>query len=196
MIPDDALAALERIAAVLEELGVSYHVGGSLASSAHGVPRSTLDADLVAELRPLHVSPLVAALAAEYYVDDEAVRTAIRERSCFNAIHVATMVKVDVFVAGATAFDRAELDRARVETLAADATVRAAYPVKSPEDLVLRKLLWFRAGGEHSERQWGDVVGVVRLQAATLDRAYLDHWAAELGVADLLERADVEASGS
>jgi hypothetical protein len=193
---DDALAALEPIANLLDGLGVSYHIGGSLASSAHGIPRSTLDVDLVADLRPAHVDPLVGALAPAYYLDEEAVRAAIRDRSTFNAIHLATLIKVDVFVAGESPFDRSELARARLETLTEEAGARTVFPLKSPEDLVLRKLLWFRAGGETSERQWGDVVGVIRVQAEKLDWQYRDRWAEELELAGLLARARLDAGGA
>jgi len=65
--------------------------------------------------------------------------------------------------------------------------------VASPEDTVLAKLEWFRAGGETSERQWADVVGVLKTLAGRLDEAYLKRWAAALGVEDLLERALAES---
>jgi hypothetical protein len=133
VIGDDALAAIEPIANLLDELAVSYHIGGSLASSAHGIPRSTL---------------------------------------------------------------HAELARARLETLTEEAGVRTVFPLKSPEDLVLRKLLWFRAGGETSERQWGDVVGVIRVQAEKLDWQYLDRWADALELTGLLARARLDAGGT
>jgi hypothetical protein len=65
--------------------------------------------------------------------------------------------------------------------------------VQAPEDAVLSKLDWYRRGGEVSENQWRDVLGMLRQQAERLDVGYLRMWAGELGVADLLDRACREA---
>jgi hypothetical protein len=111
------LPALGPVADALERLGVTYHVGGSVASSQHGKGRSTLDVDVVADLRQVHVPPLVMALADDYYIDEGAIREALRLRRAFNVIHLATMMKVDVFVAGVSPFDREELGRAQIRAL-------------------------------------------------------------------------------
>jgi hypothetical protein len=173
-----------QVVAVLEEMGVSYHVGGSFASSIHGVARQTRDLDLVAELSLSHAAAFAARLQADFYLDDESMRRAIENRSHFNLIHHATGFKVDVFVSGDNAFERSEMARAAPYSLG-DA---AAHPVrvKSAEDTLLRKLLWYRRGGEISDRQWTDVLGIVRTQAERLDLPYLQYWSAILGVADLL----------
>src|SRR5262245_61525890 len=97
---DELRAALDPVADAFEALGVVYRVGGSFASSALGVARTTLDVDLVADLRSAHVAPLVDRLQSEYYVDSDMIHDAIRHRTCFNVIHLATMVKIDVFVLG------------------------------------------------------------------------------------------------
>jgi hypothetical protein len=65
--------------------------------------------------------------------------------------------------------------------------------VKSPEDTVLRKLLWYRAGGEESSKQWRDVVEVLRISGPVLDLPYMERWAVELGTADLLQRAMLQS---
>ena len=189
----EALAALAPVVDVLERLGVRYHIGGSLASSTHGLPRSSADVDVIAELRPEHVDDLVAALDADYYVDGTHARDAIRSTTSFNLIHLDTMMKVDIFVSEAGEFPRQEQARARPESFGQGESTRI-FMVKSPEDLVLRKLLWYRAGGETSERQWSDVVGVLKIRGAQLDGSYLDQWATELQVADLLERARRDAA--
>jgi hypothetical protein len=88
----DVLAALAPIARAFTFLGVRYYVGGSLASSVRGVPRSSLDVDVAAELLPRHVAPLVSALAREYYVSGERVKDAVEARRSFNAIHLASMI--------------------------------------------------------------------------------------------------------
>lgn len=188
MTGPDLLLALGPVLEVLRALGVRHYVGGSIASSAHGVPRASIDADLVAELGPRHAAPLAAALRGSYYVSEERVRDAVSRRGSFNVIHLETMVKVDVFVSRDRPFDRRAFDRAR----AADPGAGSEIPVSSAEDTILAKLEWFRRGGEVSERQWGDVLGVLRV-AVGLDETYLRRGAAELGVADLLARALAEA---
>jgi hypothetical protein len=184
----DLLAALVPVLDVLAGLGVRHYVGGSIASSAHGVPRASIDADVVAELEPRHAAALVDAVASAYYVSAERVQDAIRRRRSFNLIHLETMVKVDVFVSRGRPFDRRAFDRVR----GAATGTGAEIPVASAEDTVVAKLDWFRRGGERSERQWSDVVGVLRV-ARDLDEAHLRRGAAELGVADLLDRALAEA---
>jgi hypothetical protein len=184
----DLLAALDPVLAVLEQLGVRHFVGGSVASSAHGVARASLDVDLVAELQPGQVAPLVAALQDAFFVDEGRVRAAVAAGRSFNLIHLATMFKVDVFVSRSRPFDASSFARARVERLGQDAAARG-IPLASAEDVLLAKLEWFRKGGESSERQWEDVKGLLRVGAGQMDTTYLRHWAVLLGVSDLLERA-------
>lgn len=192
MTPPDVIVALTPVVVALEQLGVRYHVGGSLASSAYGIPRATADVDVVAELRLEHLTPLVESVRAGYYVDLETAREAVGQRRSFNLIHLDTMVKVDVFVPEERPFDQQELSRARLETLDPSRDARPFY-LKSPEDLVLRKLDWYRAGGGASAHQWNDVIGVLRVQMERLDQDYLARWAAELNVKDLLDRALADA---
>ena len=193
MTASDLLSALEPVARALESLGVRYYVGGSVASSAHGVPRASIDADVIADLRPEHAGALAGLLADAYYADEERVRAAIAARRSFNVIHLGSMFKVDVFVARDRAFDRQALARARLEALENPPAARR-YPVASAEDTVLAKLEWFRAGGEASDRQWADVVGLLKALGPTLDLGHLERWSSELGVADLLVRARREAA--
>jgi hypothetical protein len=176
-----------RVIAELEELGVRYHVGGSFASSIHGVARQTRDLDLVAELMPGHATAFAARLQADFYLEEEAMRRAIERRSHFNLIHHATGFKVDLFLSGANAFDRAEMERATPYLLGEDPP--RSVLVKSAEDTLLRKLAWYRLGGEVSDRQWSDILGIIRTQAERLDLSYLRTWATPLNVADLLDRA-------
>jgi len=181
-----ALDAVLEVIELLEELGVTYHLGGSVASSVHGVPRQTHDLDLIAELPAQAATEMAERLGGRFYVDSEMIAEAIDRCGSFNLIHLATGLKVDVFIPAETAFDRSELARSvphRLEGLAREVLI------KSAEDTVLRKLLWYRQGGEVSDRQWNDVLGVIRTQGERLDQEYLNQWAAELGLNDLLTRA-------
>jgi hypothetical protein len=179
------------VAGVLEELNIPYLIGGSMASAVYGVYRATADADLVADLRPDHVAPLVARLGAAFYVDPDDIRDALARRRSFNIVHLDTMFKVDIFVSRGRPFDQAQFARRDRQVVATDPE-RAAY-LASAEDTVLAKLEWYRRGGEVSDRQWGDILGVLRTQGTALDGAYLRRWAAELNLTDLLERAMTEA---
>ena len=192
MKPDEIVGALDRVASVLDQLSVRYYVGGSIASSVRGAPRASIDVDVAAELGPEHVRPLVAALAEGYYVSEERVRDAVAARRSFNLIHLDSMLKIDVFVSRQRPFDRAAFDRVTPESLDAAGTSRP-HPVPRAEDVILLKLEWFRAGGEVSDRQWGDILGVSKAMGSTLDRGHLVRWAGELGVSDLLERALLES---
>lgn len=107
------LDALTPLVDVFETLGVAYYIGGSLASIAHGIPRTTLDVDLIAEIRPDQVRPLVAQVQSSYYVQAADILEAIQHRSSFNLVHLASMIKVDVFLAPDRPFDHAKAQRAR-----------------------------------------------------------------------------------
>lgn len=189
----EPLQVVAQIATALDALGVRYVVGGSLASSLYGIPRSTQDVDLIAELRGEHVDAFVASLKGAFYVDADMIRQAIARRASFNVVHLATMFKGDVFIPRLDAWSRGELARGaiqRVEVGGASFALRLA----SAEDTLLHKLVWYRLGDEVSDRQWRDVLGILRVQGAGLDDDYLDEWAAALDVASLLARARREAS--
>ncbi len=189
---DDLRAALDPVADAFDAVGVVYRIGGSVASSALGVARSSIDVDLVADLRVEHVAPLVRRLGDAYYADESMILDAIRLRDSFNLIHLETMMKVDVFVLKQRAFDRAAFARVAHQTLGEGASERT-FPLTTAEDVVLHKLEWFRLGGGESHRQWEDILGVLKLQGTALDRVHLDRWARDIGVSDLLDRALSEA---
>ncbi len=176
-----------KVTAIFEQLSVPYLIGGSLASTLYGMIRTTQDSDIVAEMRPEHLQPFVTALQDEFYVDDEMIAEAIQRNASFNIIHRETMFKVDVFIPRPRPFLQSQLARAQRQTFSFESEVSAKFA--SPEDTILSKLEWYRMGGEVSERQWRDILGVLKTRAGELDLAYLKKWAADLKVTDLLERA-------
>ena len=188
----EPIAVTTLVTDTLETLGVTYAIGGSLASAVHGVMRATMDADLVADLRLEHIEPLANALGDTFYADIEMMREAVRHHSSFNVIHLDTMFKVDVFVAKPREFDRSQLAR-RQSCILSENPPRRAY-ITSAEDIVLAKMEWYHIGGRTSDRQWRDILGVIKVQQNRLDHDYLRRMATTLGVSDLLEKALDEAT--
>ena len=187
-IESEPIAVTLRVVAELDKLGIDYLVGGSIASSVHGRPRTTQDVDIVARIVGSQVASLVAGLENEFYVDADMINDAISRRASFNVIHLETLLKVDVFVYTGDELAVEEMKR-RVAVRLREASVWFA----SPEDIVLHKLDWFRKGEGVSERQWRDLVGVIAVQGARFDLAYVRRWAARLGLTELFERAVSEA---
>jgi hypothetical protein len=188
----DILAALSPLVASFNTIGIDYHIGGSVASSAYGIARATLDIDVVADINLYHVPSLVGSLEPLYYIEESAVRASIEHRSSFNVIHLDTLLKIDVFILKNTPYDRLAFSRKRPDRIVED-NEASIFNFSSSEDVILHKLTWFRLGNEVSERQWFDVIGVLKVQNETVDREYLHRWARELGVSDLLERALTDA---
>jgi hypothetical protein len=178
--------ALRPVLHELNRLGARYYIGGSVASSSHGVGRSTLDVDVVAELDEASVISLFAKLQDKYYISQAAALDAVQRRSSFSLVCLATSFKIDIFVSQDREFDRSVFERASIEILGDAAPLSAC--VATAEDILLLKLEWYRLGNENLQRQWDDLTQVVKLQGDRLDREYLHRWAEELGVTELLAR--------
>lgn len=191
MLPEP-IAVTIKVTEVLEKLGIPYLVGGSLASTLYGMVRTTQDSDIVADMRLEHIQPFVASLQNEFFIDEEMMAESIQRNSSFNIIHRETMFKVDVFIPRPRPFHQSQLARAQKQTFSTDPEVSARF--SSAEDTILSKLEWYRLGGEVSERQWRDVLGVLKTRAGALDLDYLRKWAKELKVSDLLEQALAEST--
>jgi hypothetical protein len=185
------LEVLKLVAANLDQLSIPYMIGGSFASSAHGVPRSTLDADLVVDLRPDHVNKFEEIFRNFFYVDAGQISQAIKTKQSFNLIHLESFFKADLFVLGETLFAQEAFSRRQYQPF--DEVGETLLCVATPEDTVLAKLDWYRLGGGVSETQLRDVLGILKAQAGRLDLAYLQKWAEDLSLSELLMRVRQEA---
>ena len=192
MSQPDLLHAPKPVIHAFEQLGIPYYLGGSVASSVYGLARATLDVDLVADIAVDQVSSLVGLWRPAYYLDEQMIRDALVNCSCFNLIHLDTMMKVDVFIPRQDPYHRAARARKRRDRLVEEDPDSVVY-LCSPEDIILSKLHWYEMGGRVSERQWLDILGVLKVQGDALDREYLITWSKVVGVFDLLEQAFSEA---
>lgn len=182
MNPDAPAAALAGVTAALDALGISWFLTGSIASSLHGVPRSTNDLDVVALLPPASADAFVARLGEAYYADARMIRDAFLHGRACNVISLATMMKIDLMP---PRFPHDREAMVRCQRLALDDGQGGSLPVRvaTAEDTVLAKLIWWREGGRQSQRQIADIRGVIAAQGAGLDRAYLARWAEPCGIA-------------
>lgn len=184
---ESPLAVLSQVTGILEQQNITYVLVGSFASSIHGMYRSTADIDIVADVKPAQVVPLLTALKNSFYVDETAVREAVDDRKSFNAIHFDSVFKVDIFIPKADAFSRNQLERRELRKIAPD--VQQMVYVATVEDTILAKLRWYDSGGRVSNTQWTDVLGMIGAARTRLDLDYLNKWADTLVLGDLLTKA-------
>ncbi len=165
---------LFRLVPALERAKIPYMVTGSVASSAHGVPRSTRDLDVVISPTRTQLLDLLKEFPQDqYYADEQQALQALANRSQFNIIDFATGWKTDFIIAQDSAYGRSALTR-RLRVDIGGISVSVA----SPEDVILAKLQWSKLS--KSGRQLQDAAGVVVTQGEHLDRAYIEHWVREL----------------
>lgn len=189
MKPSDPVAVAAVVARAFELHGIRYILGGSLASTAHGQPRMTQDVDFAADLDPARVAPLLASLGSDFAADREWLQAEVRRRGSFQLVHLPTMIRVDVFLPAWRGLDLWKWEHRQRLALGDGVEI----DVTSPEGIILQKLLWHRAGGGQSERQWHDVLGVLKTQGTSLDRSALRTWADQLQLREVLDRAAREA---
>ena len=181
---EDILEVAARVGKALEQVGARYMLVGSVASSLQGDPRTTNDIDFVTALPAARVEAFCAALGEDFDVDSFALAEAMASGGSWNIFFIPWMSKIDLFAVGPTEFQRSQLARATRLKVGGHELV-----VLRPEDTILSKLLWFRDGGGVSDQQWRDVLGVLRVSGAALDRAWLQEWSERLGLKELLEKA-------
>ena len=180
--------AFQALLSALDRTETPFVVVGSVASGAHGLARLTNDIDIVLDLAPEGVATFCEELGSAFYCDCEIVSRAVAARRSFNVIHLASAYKFDLFPVGNDAFGRSELARRELTPGSVPGLENVGFPVASPEDTILAKLVWFRKGGEVSDRQWSDILGIVKVQSDRLDLTYLKKWADTLEVSDLLDQ--------
>jgi len=189
MLTDPISLALV-VAEIFENLKIPYLVGGSLASSLLGEPRSTQDIDFVADLNLDNIENLIQALQPRFYVSEDAIKEAIASQQSFNIIDNESLGKVDIFILKNQPFNRSEFQRKRARIVRQNPERLLILP--TPEDIILQKLIWHRLGFS-SQKQWRDILGVIKLQGEQLDFAYLRQWANTLELLESLNRALIES---
>lgn len=181
-------SAFAQVLETLDKLEVPYLLGGSAASSIHGIARPTMDADLVVDLKADQVDEFVRLVEKDFYAHPQMMREALQRGRSFNLIHYATSFKIDLFPLLPDEYSHESFGRRSWVQCRSFGPEPIECAVASAEDVMLRKLEWYRAGGEASERQWADLNGILSVNGAELDRNYLRRWAKFLKVEDLLER--------
>ena len=181
----------QALLALIEALGrsaIPYLIGGSMASGIHGIYRTSLDVDLVADIHPGQIARFIRELGGEFYADAGMMRDALASGRSFNLIHFASSYKFDIFPLSSDPFHQSQFSRREMRDIVLGGGT-VSVPVATAEDTLLMKLVWYRDGGQVSERQWNDVRGIVAVQRERLDREYLGQWSTYLKVADLMDAA-------
>ncbi|MEO8231754.1 MAG: hypothetical protein ABI638_05705 [Ignavibacteriota bacterium] len=182
------LSALEPVFKALDESSIGYFIGGSIASSAYGIARATMDVDMILNIAPFQVKSFFDKLKGKYYIDIEIINDALVNKSSFNILHLDSMLKIDFFILKDQTYPLNAFQR-RIQSSLDDSDDSVKVFLCSPEDIIISKLEWFKLSDESSERQWSDILGVVKVQKNNLDKEYLKHWAIQLDLFNLLQKA-------
>lgn len=192
MRKSDIVLALEPVVKCFDELRILYYVGGSIASSAYGMARATADVDLVTNLQTAQVEKLVTVLKSDFFVDEQMILDAIKTKSSFNIIHLSSGIKIDVFLLHDNEYSKQTVERIKKDTIN-DGIGEIEIYLCSAEDIIINKLLWYKKGNMISEKQWLDIIGVIKVQSSVLDSKYLRLWAEKMDIQNLLEKAFLES---
>lgn len=176
----------------LDRFGCARFVTGSVASTVFGEPRFTNHIDIVVRMVERQAALFASSFASDeggdqrsddWYISVEAAVDAARRRAMFNVIHVPSGLKADIIIARESPHDHARFSRVRRITMPDG----RSEPFASPEDVILKKLEFFREGG--SSKHLRDIASMIAVQGeAAIDWRYLEVWAERLGVASELER--------
>ena len=184
----DLSELLRRVSETLTRLGLPHFVTGSVVSIHFGDPRFTNDIDIVVSLPSEKVDALCAEFPSpDFYVSEESARLAVTRRRQFNVIHPTSGLKVDLIVPPDTAFNRSRFARAQPFAMEPG----FSPPFSSPEDVIVMKMAAYQEGG--SEKHLRDIAGILQVSAEVIDREYIAHWVAELGLAEVWERIEKRA---
>ncbi len=186
----DLQIAMIPIIEALEHQSIQYYLSGSIACSVYGLPRGAQDIDLVADIQAEHICPLIDHLQATYTINEQTLHDAIAQRSFFSLLHISSLVKVDVMLPHNTPFASLVLQRAKQLSL-----IEGHQPIwiASPEDVALMRLEWYRDTEATADDQWNDILGILKVQAPTLDLKYLCLVAQALNISGLVEQALIDA---
>lgn len=185
------LEILKNFTDILESLGITYVIGGSVASSIYGKVRFTQDTDMTVEPFESKADEFFRLVRSDFYISSDAMQQALRQKSSFNVVHLESAFKIDVFIQKDTEFEKQLLPRRKFMKLSD--RFEKAFSIVSAEDIILLKLRWYRQTYCSSEKQWEDVLSVLEVQKDELDLGYLKKWAGVLRIDQLLANAISEA---
>lgn len=173
---------------VLTRLAVPYYITGGVAAIAYGEPRTTRNLDIVMDIAPTNIDRLVAALEAEGFYVPGVEDVKVGRMTTLGITHIESISRADLVLSPSGDFDHSKFQRIRPIEVPGIGTLNFALP----EDVILAKLRWGQRS--QSEKQWRDVLGILKVQGESLDFAYLNQWAERLDLTELLQRA-IAAAG-
>lgn len=185
------LEILKNFTDILESLGITYVIGGSVASSIYGKVRFTQDIDMTVEPFESKADEFFRLVRSDFYISSDAMQQALSMKSSFNVVHLESAFKIDVFIQNDTEFEKQLLPRRKFMKLSD--RFEKAFSIVSAEDIILLKLMWYRQTDCRSEKQWEDILSVLEVQKDELDLGYLKKWAGVLRIDQLLANAISEA---
>lgn len=191
MSESEEYLVLKQLTDALDDLKISYAIGGSIASSVYGKVRFTQDADITVAPFGDEAGQLYDVLKEAFYISKDAMNEAISDRGSFNIIHLKSAFKIDLFIQKDNDFH--ELMFVRRKKVKLDELIDHLFDIVSAEDVILLKLQWYQSADCISQRQWSDVLGVLTVQAGSLDMEHLRSYSEKLGLDVLLEKAVSES---